>query len=152
MSNTGKVRNALTKKVIGSKNKKGYMRAYMYGNGGRKCVFTHRLVAEAFLPKPPNATEVNHIDGDKLNNNVENLEWCDHNWNMHHSYYKLNQQKGVENRKVKVQCIETGKVYNSGCDADRDLGLVIGSALKAARGHSGEAVVRSARGYHFKII
>jgi hypothetical protein len=44
----------------------------------------HRLVAEAYLDKPADATEVNHIDGNKNNNNVSNLEWCTRQQNIDH--------------------------------------------------------------------
>lgn len=51
------------------------------GVNGR-VTLVHRLVAKAYIPNPDNLREVNHIDGDKLNNNVENLEWISHSENM----------------------------------------------------------------------
>ena len=47
----------------------------------------HRLVAESFIPNPNNYTQVNHIDGNKENNDVSNLEWCSNRMNSHH-YHK----------------------------------------------------------------
>lgn len=61
---------------------KGYKHVFL-GNGD--CSKVHRLVAEAFIPNPDNKSEVNHKDGDKLNNSVDNLEWCTHSENMQHA-------------------------------------------------------------------
>lgn len=49
-------------------------------------VYVHRLVAEAFIPNPDNLPEVNHIDGNRSNNAVHNLEWVSHADNMRHAY------------------------------------------------------------------
>ena len=80
-------------------NNAGYLRvAIMLPSGGCKFELVHRLVAETFFVSPDDApnlkdpffsdtkprTEVNHIDGNKMNNAVTNLEWCSHQENIHH--------------------------------------------------------------------
>lgn len=77
------------------RNRTGYVRAILFnGCGQRKKYFVHRLVAEGFIPNPDNKPHVNHIDGDKTNNCVENLEWVTRSENMQHAYYVLKRQIG----------------------------------------------------------
>jgi len=63
----------------------GYPVVTLRNNGKRLIKSIHRLVAEAFIPKQENKDIVNHIDGNKKNNNVDNLEWCDKRDNMIHA-------------------------------------------------------------------
>lgn len=62
----------------------GYLRIHLRVNGANRLIHLHRLVAMAFLPNTRNCPQVNHIDGNKLNNNVNNLEWCTCQENCRH--------------------------------------------------------------------
>ena len=75
------------------KNKKGYLICDIRVDGKRKIVPLHRLVALAFIPNVDNKPQVNHIDGNKQNNCVENLEWCTNSENQIHAF-KHGLQKG----------------------------------------------------------
>lgn len=66
-------------------NNCGYNRVAINVYGKQKRKLVHRLVAEAFIPKRRKRKLVNHIDGNKLNNNVSNLEWVTHKQNMRHA-------------------------------------------------------------------
>ena len=68
------------------KNCWGYMLVDMRKDGKRYLKCVHRLVAEAFIPNPNNLPQVNHIDGNKLNNKIENLEWTTNAKNTQHGY------------------------------------------------------------------
>lgn len=65
-------------------NEKGYLKVGLSKNNRRKIYKLHRLVAEHFLPNPNNYPEINHIDFNKQNNRVDNLEWCTHKENIQH--------------------------------------------------------------------
>lgn len=76
-------------------NKHGYKMIGLSNEYGRKTFAIHRLVANAFIDNKNNYNEVNHIDGNKSNNNFNNLEWCTRRDNILHAY-KLGLKKPIQ--------------------------------------------------------
>lgn len=70
-------------------NASGYLSVGLSRPGIRKTVRVHRLVAQAFIENPLHLPEVNHIDGNKTNAAVGNLEWCTSSQNKHHAFHVL---------------------------------------------------------------
>jgi len=73
------------KKVKNTNTQTGYFTVSLYKNNQSILQYVHRIVAEAFIPNPENKKEVNHIDGDRQNNNVSNLEWNTRSENAQHA-------------------------------------------------------------------
>ena len=94
-----------------------YLSVNLFKNGKGKTFYVHRLVAENFISNPENKPQVNHIDGNKHNNCVDNLEWCSDSENLIHA---LNHDLLKNNKPVK--CIETGIIYKSSGEAERKTG------------------------------
>lgn len=112
VSTIGRVRSLKTgNMIVGTIDKDGYPRVTLSTKGpngdwprAKKVTrFRHRLVALAFIPNPNNWPQVNHIDENKMNSNVENLEWCTIKYN--HEY-----GEGAKRRTAKI--IETNKILH----------------------------------------
>lgn len=86
-SNYGRIKNKRTKQIvslyIGSH---GYYKVGLYYDRKNKPTEVHRLIAKTFISNPENKKEVNHIDGNKLNNKIDNLEWVTHKENINHAW------------------------------------------------------------------
>ena len=81
-----KLQRILGKVLKQGANHKGYPIVYLSKNGKQKTIAVHRLVAKAFIENPLSLPQVNHKDGCKTNNYVNNLEWCDNSYNQKHAW------------------------------------------------------------------
>lgn len=86
VSNLGRVKSLKKSKIITPKLIHSYFSVILYNKKNYKNFRIHRLVAQAFISNPNNYPQVNHIDGNKLNNVLENLEWCTQSHNMKEAY------------------------------------------------------------------
>ena len=85
VSNYGRVKNNQTNNYLTPvKIKNGYLQIHFWDKKKHKVFYLHRLVAQAFIPNPNNYPQVNHKDENKLNNCVDNLEWCTAKYNTHY--------------------------------------------------------------------
>lgn len=128
ISNRGKVRNKETLVVIAQQlSASGYMTVRIrrrHGDYEKPCLNVHRLVAEAFIPGGSSELQVNHKDGNKLNNNAENLEWCTRKENSQHAMKMgLFNPKAPESPKRKVRIVETGETFNSIRDCAKEINV-----------------------------
>jgi hypothetical protein len=83
-SNVGKRKRS--GKTLSLRNNKGYKTVMLCKDRKQTSAYVHRLVAKAFLSNPENKPDVNHLDGNKSNNKLENLEWCTESENLNHAY------------------------------------------------------------------
>lgn len=154
VSNFGRVRNDMTGKMLKPRIKdyehNQYAQVVLYqGKIPHKNFQIHRLVATAFIPNLENKPEVNHIDGNGLNNVVSNLEWVTGSENVSHAYRVLNRKMGFGNaysRSKKVIRVEDGLVFNSITEAAQACGFKNPNSIsKHLKGR-----YLTACGYHWK--
>lgn len=133
-----------------TKDKRGYLEINLCKNCKSKKYLVHRLVAETFIPNPHNYPQVNHKDENKMNNSVDNLEWCS---------AKYNSNYGCRNKKVSaartnnmynqkpVICLETRMVYINSRDAERKTGYKARSIRAVCEG-----IYKTLHGLHWAYI
>lgn len=142
VSSCGAVRNDETGRemtIVTGKN--GYLYVGVCRAGRPKSLPVHRLVATAFIPNPEHKREVNHLDGRKTNNRLENLEWSTSSENKRHA-------KNVLGKYVSpVRCVETGVVYASQREAAASVGRAFQSISACLRGKQA-----TCGGYHWESV
>lgn len=138
----GKGKRILNKTVLKLRlNRCGYYYVNLYKNHKRKTFTVHRLVATAFIANPENKSQINHIDGNKQNNCINNLEWCNQSENEQH-------KRNVLNKAVRaVKCLEENKIFNSIANASREMKIPASNIIFACQGK-----YKQAGGYHWEYV
>lgn len=110
VSNEGRARSLLTgtpRLLKAQPDKKGYLRLRVTIEREKMSFKMHREIAKAFIPNPNNLPQVNHKDGNKMNNNVGNLEWCTNRQNQIHALaLGLHGEKSPSHNPVSVEDVE----------------------------------------------
>lgn len=108
VSTLGRIKNK--EKILKAyKTNNGYLHIFLSNKGKQKQFLVHRLVANTFLENPNKLKEVNHIDGNKQNNKVENLEWCTRKQNVHH-FFNSNARKSTKQKRVSQYDLKGNKI------------------------------------------
>lgn len=129
------------KKMIPCENRFGYMNVCLRKSGKGKTEKVHRIVAKAFILNPLNKPQVNHIDGNKKNNCVWNLEWCSNSENAHHAY-----ATGAKNG-IGVKVVETGEKFPTICECARAINGSNANIWKCINGKR-----KTHKGLHFEKV
>lgn len=137
------------KREMPLRNCNGYLSVTLKTKNGRKTCLVHRLIAMCFLDNPDNKPCVNHKDGNKRNNSVENLEWCTYSENELHSYRVLGKKVNMDALKrgwdtharnsatSVMQIDDTGSVvavYKSQAEAHNATGISQGNISECCKG------------------
>lgn len=153
VSNLGRVKSLKFGKeriLKAIKGKDGYLRISFCKERKIKTFLVHRLVAFAFIPNPDNLPQVNHLDENKQNNISSNLEFCDAKYNINYGTHNKRQSESNTNhpsKSKKVLCVETGEIYPSTMQVERELGFPNVSISAVCTGK-----IKTYKGFHWRYI
>lgn len=149
ISDMAEIRRVGTNRLLKlHKSKVGYLSIALCKDGKKHYLWVHRLLAQAFIPNPENKPQVNHINGNKSDCRIENLEWVSISENHIHAY-KTGLQDGVKCSKhlrKAIRCVESGVVYESIADAARKIGAFMQNVSKACISGT------TCKGLHFEFV
>lgn len=128
------------RKMLAHKNKNGYLSIDLCKNGNIKKYSLHRIIALAFLDNIENKEQVNHINGNKHDNRIENLEWSTRSENQKHSIETgLRSAKGEKNSQSKLTEIQVLNIFNDKRtynQISKDFKISISTISDIKRGHT----------------
>ena len=147
VSNLGKVRNIKSGRILKPfPNRDGYLGHSLCENNKRKHLYLHRIIATAFIDNPGKKPQVNHIDENKLNNDLSNLEWCTAKENLIHG---TRTKRAAEKRFKKVIQLDLNdnvlNEFESMRQAERETGVLVGNISSCCNGKT-----KSAGGYKWR--
>lgn len=126
-----------------AKDSNGYLFVYLSKNGKQKHYSIHRLVLENFSPvENMDKLQVNHLDENRQNNVLSNLEWATAQENIN---YGNRAKKYIKSRGHKIRCVETGKEYESLREAERETGCPHTHISECVRG-----LKKTCHGFHWE--
>lgn len=145
VSSDGEIRNRKTGRILKTRpNGHGYLRLTVRQNNKQVPISVHRLIADSFYDGDHEGMDVNHIDGNKLNNHISNLEFCTRKENIRHAFDTgLRKPRG----QIRFRIVETGQIYNSLRECERETGFAETAISKCLRG-----IQDNYKGYHFEKI
>lgn len=152
VSTLGRVRSFKSKEpriLKPQAERNGYLRVTIRINGKDKMFSIHRLVARTFIPKPEGKRIVNHINGIKTDNRVENLEWVTYSENLLHAYHTGLNPQGFGVRNTKLTNEQVVYIRNVYVPRDKNFGA---KALADKFGVSFGTIGSVVRGEHYKNI
>lgn len=125
VSNTGYIRNAHTKKILKTQiTKRGYKTLTLSKDGKTRTVRLHRVVAQTFYGGSFDGLDVDHVDTNKQNNHISNLEFCTRKENIRRAMeHGIMSKNDYGNHRIKVKDMTTGIVYSSLCECERETGI-----------------------------
>lgn len=147
ISEEGKVystKEGFLREISLSIDRYGYHKCCLY-NGKQHTLRVHRLVAQAFIPNPKNKIVVNHIDSNRLNNNVANLEWVNYTENNRHAVEFGNHN--LSRRVMQFIGVTLVNMYYSAREASRVTGISQSDIVKVCNGKR-----KSAGGFQWNYI